>query len=150
MEEQGMRLLLLRCNLYWLPVLLLAGLSACGEQTAMPYPLTCHTTYRPNTSAPIEHEDQLALTQLTINPLTRRYADLSFHAQYLSEQGTSPSLNLFVTLPNSSERLTSILYQLPQATAPANQFVGGHGFTGLHYVYHPSSGAELQFWCVAD
>jgi pantothenate kinase-related protein Tda10 len=32
---------------------------------------------------------------------------------------------------------------------PQNQFVGGRGFTGLHYSYQPNSGAELQFWCEA-
>ena len=29
------------------------------------------------------------------------------------------------------------------------QFSGDHGFTGLSYVYHPTSGAELQFTCKA-
>ena len=28
-----------------------------------------------------------------------------------------------------------------------NQFHGGHGFTGLTYVYHPKGDAELQYWC---
>ena len=28
-----------------------------------------------------------------------------------------------------------------------NQFVGGHGFSGLIYVYHPEDKSELQFIC---
>lgn len=33
------------------------------------------------------------------------------------------------------------------ALHPASLPPGGHGFTGLHYVTHPSSGSELQYWC---
>jgi hypothetical protein len=45
--------------------------------------------------------------------------------------------------------LHSTLYQLPLDSGPQNQFVGGHGFTGLNYSYAPGSTAELQFWCEA-
>jgi hypothetical protein len=145
-----MGLLLSRRSLHWLLLLALGGLWTCGGQAATPYPLTCHTAYRPNVSIPIQREDRIALSQFSMTPVTINYADLAFHAQYISEPGSSPSLNLFVTPPNRTDRLMSVLFQLPQAGAPANQFVGGHGFTGLHYVYHPSSGAELQFWCVAE
>jgi hypothetical protein len=34
-----------------------------------------------------------------------------------------------------------------QSKGLVNQFIGGHGFTGLVYVYHPSSDAELQYFC---
>lgn len=132
----------------WL--LLVAGaISACAGQPAAPAPLTCHTAYRASVAVPIEREDTVSLAQPAIEPVTVAYADLVFHAQYLSEPGAGPSLNLFVTLPDQTDRLMSVLYQLPADRAPANQFVGGHGFTGLHYVYHPATGAELQFWCVA-
>jgi hypothetical protein len=33
------------------------------------------------------------------------------------------------------------------AQHPANLPPGGHGFTGLHYMTHPSSKSELQYWC---
>ncbi|HUV93017.1 MAG TPA: hypothetical protein VMV80_08020 [Anaerolineales bacterium] len=36
---------------------------------------------------------------------------------------------------------------LPIDSGPQNQFIGGHGFTGLNYSYQPDSGAELQYWC---
>jgi hypothetical protein len=28
-----------------------------------------------------------------------------------------------------------------------DQFIGGHGFTGLAYVFHPASGGEIQYFC---
>ena len=43
------------------------------------------------------------------------------------------------------ENISNLLYQFDRK--PANQF-GGHGFTGLHYIHDPVTGAELQFWAV--
>ncbi|MCG8350254.1 MAG: hypothetical protein MI924_21010 [Chloroflexales bacterium] len=130
--------------------LALFGLSACGRPSGAPHPLTCHTAYRSNVTVAIQREDTVNLSELAATPVTLNYADLTFHAQYFGEPPFAiPALDLFVTLPNQEGRLMSVLYQFPRAT-PANQFIDGHGFTGLHYVYHPISGAELQFWCVAD
>ena len=59
------------------------------------------------------------------------------------------SLRTWVTALDESVIYNSQLYQLPLDSGPSNQFVGGHGFTGLNYSYHPDSSAELQFWCEA-
>jgi hypothetical protein len=101
-------------------------------------------------TVPIQREDTVNLSEFAATPVTLNYNDLAFHAHYFGEPPfATPALNLFVTIPNQTERLILVLYQFPR-TAPANQFIDGHGFTGLHYAYHPNSGAELQFWCVAD
>lgn len=41
----------------------------------------------------------------------------------------------------------TVLYQLDGT--PRNEFVGGHGFTGLHYVRHPQQDNTFQFFCHA-
>lgn len=41
----------------------------------------------------------------------------------------------------------TVLYQLDGA--PRNEFIGGHGFTGLHYVRHPEQDETFQFFCEA-
>lgn len=41
------------------------------------------------------------------------------------------------------------LYQMPRTEPIRNQFVGDHGFTGLNYVYHPTTRAEMQYLCLA-
>lgn len=47
------------------------------------------------------------------------------------------------------EWLGHALYQLgAHHQGLALTMSGGHGFTGLHYVRHPSNGTELQWWCV--
>lgn len=39
-----------------------------------------------------------------------------------------------------------VLYQFGEV--PDNRLAGSHQFTGLHYIHHPKSEAELQFWAV--
>ncbi len=56
------------------------------------------------------------------------------------------SLSIHFQSADTKKAIASLLYQF--ADKPDNRFAGGHGFTGLHYIYHPESGAELQFWAV--
>ncbi|MCZ6802710.1 MAG: hypothetical protein O7D86_01935 [Proteobacteria bacterium] len=44
---------------------------------------------------------------------------------------------------DTSKKLLTLNFQLTNKLV--NQ-IKGHGFTGLQYIYHPESGAELQFW----
>jgi hypothetical protein len=39
------------------------------------------------------------------------------------------------------------LFQFDPQNPLENQFIGGHGFTGLNYLFHPDSAAEMQFFC---
>ena len=65
-----------------------------------------------------------------------------------SDDGSNgPSLSIAITAGSDSSRpIASYLYQF-NAAQPPPTWVGGQGFTGLMYVYHPDNGAELQFWC---
>lgn len=54
--------------------------------------------------------------------------------------------SLVVHFFDPKNQITTILYQF--ADKPVNRLAGGHGSTGLHYIYHPESEAELQFWAV--
>lgn len=128
-------------------------LAACGgvAETAVPRAesITCTAAYRAGVRMPIESEESFTLgdedSQQRLD-----FSDLSFQAQYSSgEFDNERALVLRVTEPGETEALISQLYQLGGDSGPVNQFVGGHGFTGLNYVYHPESGAELQFWCTA-
>jgi hypothetical protein len=112
--------------------------------------MTCHAAYRSGPSVLIEREetftfnDEDGLQELD-------FADLSLNAQYSAgEIDNERALRLWVTEAGETAELTAQLYQLERSSGPQNQFVGGHGFTGLNYVYHPVTGAELQFWCTAE
>ena len=137
----------------WLLLLLLTiSATACAANAKDPdfgpraSEIQCHTAYRSNPGGPIETETEVTLTD-SDGQQDANFGDLDFHAQYGDGQGDGErSLRLGVSPAGKSDTLTSILFQLPLDGGPQNQFVGGHGFTGLHYVYHPD-GAELQFWC---
>ena len=52
----------------------------------------------------------------------------SIHVHFMGEKGL----------------ITASLFQIDKT--PTNSFSGGHGFTGLHYVYDTSSDAQIQFF----
>lgn len=54
------------------------------------------------------------------------------------------NLRVSVSDRKNGKILLSQLFQLGPGIR--NQFHGGHGFTGLNYLYHPGSESELQFW----
>ena len=131
--------------------LLAAGLMACAAAptTTRAEEFVCHYAYRPSVTVPISSEGSVNFPDFdTAEFIGSENDDLVFHAQYWSGADDGErALRLWVMAVGRAEPLTSHLYQLPQDSGPSDQFVGGHGFTGLNYVYHPDSGAELQFWC---
>ena len=127
-----------------------AGDQGQNDPAAFAETLTCHVAYRPAVTVPIEREETITLGDVEEEE-TLSFADLDFHAAYTPGEVTMErSLRLWVTPAGSQATLTSQLYQLAQESGPHNQFQGGHGFTGLTYVYHPETGAEMQFWCTAE
>ncbi len=131
--------------------LFMAGLMACAAAptTTRAEGFVCHYAYRPGVSVPISSEGSVTFPDFdTAEFVGSESDDMVFHAQYWNGADDGErALRLWVTAAGLAEPLTSHLYQLPQDSGPNDQFVGGHGFTGLNYVYHPNSGAELQFWC---
>ena len=129
-----------------------AGLSPTpAQEAAIPLRIECHTAYRSSVTVPIEREELVTLTA-SANRQTISYQDLVFHALYTAGEmdGEGRGLKLSVTTVDSPDELMVVLYQMQKTEAPRNQFSGGHGFTGLGYVYHPTSRAELQYWCIAS
>lgn len=133
--------------------LLVALMAACsavgGDAPARAGAIVCHAAYRSNAGGPIEREETLTLADED-GEGSLAFAEMEFHAFYSAGiSDNERALRLKVTLPRRKTAITTQLYQLPGDTGPVNQFVGGHGFTGLNYVYS-EEGAELQFWCTAE
>ncbi|MBE2224558.1 MAG: hypothetical protein IAF02_23670 [Anaerolineae bacterium] len=142
-------------------ILLLFGLllAACssGEMAASPKAdtITCTAAYRADVTQPIEREESITFSD-SDDEQSVAFTDMVFHAAYSTGKADNErALRLWVTnrmeTPVLSEAEVAVyhsqLYQLPNDSGPQNQFVGGHGFTGLNYSYAPDSSAELQFWC---
>ena len=149
-------------------VFLLVLLSACGgTEATIPKAetISCTAAYRATVEQGIEREETILFSD-TDSEQSIAFTDMVFHAAYSTEEADNErNMRVWVTdaspLLNTGTGETSALsdaevavyhatlYQLPINSGPQNQFVGGHGFTGLNYSYQPDSGAELQFWCEA-
>jgi hypothetical protein len=133
-------------------VLLIVLLSACGgAEAAAPKAesISCTAAYRASVEQGIEREETI-LFGGTDSEQSIAFTDMVFHAAYSAgEADNERNMRVWVTDAGETAVYHSTLYQLPINSGPQNQFVGGHGFTGLNYSYQPDSGAELQFWCEA-
>lgn len=127
-------------------------LAACGgETTVSPRAdqIVCTVAYRSSVEVGIEQEKTLIFTDAD-DEQSVNFAKIVFYAAY--DAGVVDNeRNLRVRVTDTSETVIhATLYQFPTGSGPQNQFVGGHGFTGLAYSYAPTSAAELQFWCEAN
>jgi hypothetical protein len=105
----------------------------------------CELAVRPNLSTRPELR-----TRITLSGAERRSASLGgfrFEAGYGEDRYEGRSFATSVYLEATGKLIERSLFELA-ARGPVNQFIGGHGFTGLHYLYGPS-GAELQYYCNA-
>jgi hypothetical protein len=110
---------------------------------------TCSTYYRASVTVPPDEGPVLIFTEPGASEAA--FSDLILTATYSDDGFESPSLNVRVeTMPDRALVFAS-LYQFVDPTADLNAFgASGQGFTGLIYVYNPSSGSEVQFVCRAD
>jgi hypothetical protein len=147
----------------WLFLLLCLGLlslASCSwarakinDPQAAPVSLSldCHIAYRSSVTVGIEREETISFAAANTNQ-TIAFPELEFYAQYWAglEEWEERGLKVSVSAVNTDEELAAQLYQISKTEALRNQFEGGHGFTGLNYIYHPTSRAEVQYWCVAN
>jgi hypothetical protein len=141
---------------YWIWIGLLATvitLAACGspdeqpgdQAGTIPDSVTCEVFYRPSPGAPFAESTLTLSTAGAQESLT--FENMRFGATFLSDAGEGQSLSIVVSDSNTGDELTRGLYQLDPQSGLQDQFIGGHGFTGLAYVYHPTSDSEVQYFC---
>ena len=123
---------------------------AIGEtREAVALTVECTTAYRDEAREPLSTE---VVTLSAVTPEVEiELGTLRFGAIYFSGErsGEGRFLKVFLTTPDG-EPLSEHLYQMSKFELPSNEFHGGHGFTGLAYVYDPSSQTEVQYWCNAS
>ena len=117
-----------------------------GGQSVVPVSIDCRVFYRPSVTETLS-ESAVTLTTSGDHEIIE-FDDMEFSAQYWDDQFEGRSLLISVASPDTDEVVRQ-LYQMDRGKSLINQFIGGHGFTGLIYVYHPSSTAELQCYCEA-
>jgi hypothetical protein len=118
-----------------------------GGQSVAPVSIDCQVFYRPSVTESLS-ESAITLTMHGDHEVVE-FDELEFNAQYWDDQFEGRSLSISVASPDTGDEIVRQLYQMDRGKSLVNQFIGGHGFTGLIYVYHPDSTAELQYFCEA-
>jgi len=141
-------------HLPYLLLLVMVALVSCtsirsedaGLTSSSTYTFSCEVFYRSSAGGPLE--------AAPVNPLTKdngqqmtEFGDLAFEANYQIDQFKGQVLYISVVDLDTGAELSRQLYQFDSQNRIENQFIGVHGFTGLHYVYHPNSPAEMQYFC---
>ena len=131
---------------------LLLILAACSPAAGMQgdvIAIDCEAYYRSSATSEGQAQSSTAIFELGPDEKewSETFSDMTLLAAYHDDEHEGRGLQIAVSDPKSGRQLASYLYQFQADKFPTNQFEGGHGFTGLAYVYHPESPSELQFFC---
>lgn len=135
-----------------LVALVLAGCSpssiADGLRAAEDFPdVSCTIAYRDDVDVAPSQE------RVALSPgeqQTLEFEQLVIVLTYQFDAGEGGSLLVDASLPDGGALIARDLYQFVPDDPPRNDFGGGHGFTGLNYIYPPGTTAEGQFLCTVD
>ena len=116
-----------------------------GPQAVVSVTIECQVFYRASTNESLS-ESKIRLTSDGDVELIE-FDDLGFNASYIDDGFEARSLVISITNLDSGDEIARQLNQMDRGKNLINQFIGGHGFTGLIYVFHPSSPGELQYFC---
>ena len=108
--------------------------------------IVCEAFYRPTAGQGLEAASPVIFTGGNERQ-ERRFEDMIFEASFQDDEFEGRALSIVVADLTAGQEIARQLYQFDPANPVANQFVGGHGFTGLVYVFHPTFSAEIQYFC---
>jgi len=78
------------------------------------------------------------------------FDDMTFNAGFQDDEYEGRALYIAITGLDETDEISRQLYQFDAEDPPENQFIGGHGFTGLQYVFSPGSTGEIQHFCSVE
>lgn len=109
----------------------------------------CHLAYRANPAGKFQEKKiaiEIPLQSGPVPEIARTKTKIhKFNDMHVRISYDVNSLSVSVTDSKTGKQIYSQLYQLQPGLK--NQFSGGHGFTGLAYINHPTSKTQLQMWC---
>ena len=108
--------------------------------------IVCEVFYRPTAGQGLEAAPFATFTSGN-DRQERQFQDMTFEASFQDDEFEGRALSIVVADLDSGEEIARQLYQFDLQHPVENQFIGGHGFTGLVYVFHPTSAAEMQYFC---
>ena len=134
-------------------LLLAVSLSGCSSPETAPDALpsgqgiiVCEVFYRSSSGEGLEAAPLITFSEG--NDLKAvEFDTMMFEAQFQDDDYEGRALRIVVTDQDNGDEITRQLYQFDKQNPVENQFVGGHGFTGLNYIFQSDSSAEVQFFC---
>ena len=117
-----------------------------GESTTGGKTIACEFFYRSSGGSSFEPALEITFQQGT-EQKEHQFESMAFHARFQDDQFEGRALSIAVTNLETGAEISRQLYQFDPQSPTKNQFIGGHGFTGLQYVFHPDSDAEMQYFC---
>jgi len=125
----------------------------CAPSTTVPEPvapdfgtLVCEVFYRPSPGSGMQSPPPLIFKGGN-DSQSIQFDDLAFEARFQDDEFEGRTLSTIVTALETGVEISRVLYQFDPQNPVENQFIGGHGFTGLNYVFHPTTTAEIQYFC---
>lgn len=133
-------------------LIVLIGCGSAAEETGdqsgtVPDTVICEVFYRPAPGA--SFEESILTLSTAGDQQSAAFEEMVFAATTLADVGEGQSLSILVSDVGSGGELARGLYQFDPQAGLRDQFIGGHGFTGLAYVFQPESGSEIQYYCGA-
>jgi len=145
-----MRTFTITATLIFLVSVMISGCAsndvATGDNASASNTIVCEVFYRPTSGTSLEAAPEITFPGRNDQKF-QEFEDMSFEARFQDDQFEGRALMIVVTNLNTGTEISRQLYQFDSQNPLKNQFVGGHGFTGLNYVFHPDSSAEMQYFC---
>ena len=110
--------------------------------------IDCHVFYRAASGEALSEAPTMTLSMDGDLEFVQ-FENMEFRVQTFADQFEGQSLSIAITDLDSRAEINRYLYQLDQSKGLKNQFIGGHGFTGLNYIFHSNGESEMQFFCDA-
>jgi hypothetical protein len=136
-----------------IPLMLLILITGCRPNDAVPSAastasgtIVCEVFYRSTTGAGLESAPEISFSGGT-EEQSRTFTNMNFNARFQDDDFEGRALSIAIMDLDNDAEISRQLYQLDPQNPLENQFIGGHGFSGLNYVFHPDTSAEMQYFC---
>lgn len=116
------------------------------DRSSGAYSLICEVFYRSDPGQGLEAAPPIIFTGGS-EQIDYKFEKLTFEAQLQDDQFEGRTLYTAVINLETGDEISRQLFQFDPKNPVENQFVGGHGFTGLNYAFHSASSAEMQYFC---
>ena len=139
--------------IYLIIIIAFVGCSTSNISPEAPSPgnrtIVCEVYYRSTSGQSLQAAPLINFSEGSHSE-TLTFDTMVFEAHFQDDEYEGRALSIAVTDMDTGSDITRQLYQFDRQNPVENQFVGGHGFTGLNYAFQPGTSAEIQFFCSAQ